>query len=90
LGKYVSEKHLTRSTSENMLLGDIAISYNSVLKESAAFGKSIDARVSHLFVHGVLHVLGYDHIEEQDRNRMETLETEILAFFNIENPYILS
>lgn len=75
---------------ENMLLGDVVMSYNTVLNEASLFRKSFDARVSHLFVHGLLHILGYDHVSEQDRHEMETLETKILSTCDIENPYTSS
>jgi rRNA maturation RNase YbeY len=75
---------------ENMLLGDIVISYNTVWNEASLFGKTFDARVSHLFVHGLLHILGYDHVSEQDRRKMEKLETEILKSCGIKDPYILA
>jgi rRNA maturation RNase YbeY len=73
---------------ENMLLGDIVMSYNTVQNEASLFGKSFDARASHLFVHGLLHVLGYDHIFAKDRHKMEELEAEILESFGIQDPYV--
>ena len=41
----------------------------------------------HLIIHGFLHLLGYDHVEEKDANQMETLEIQILKSLNISNPY---
>lgn len=68
-------------------LGDIAISYDTCARESAAEGRPLAAHVSHLLVHGCLHLLGYDHIYDKDAALMEGLEVEILANLGIGNPY---
>lgn len=76
-------------SQEKVLLGDILMSYSVIDDEASIFGKTLYDRVSHLFVHGVLHILGYDHMTESDRRCMEKLEIQILSSLNIENPYIL-
>ena len=68
-------------------LGDIAISYDTCLQEAAAAGKPFDHHVTHLIVHGVLHLLGYDHVRDGDATLMERLETEILGKMGLPDPY---
>jgi probable rRNA maturation factor len=68
-------------------LGDIAISYDTCAREADAAGKPFKAHVTHLMVHGVLHLLGYDHICEEDAALMEGLEVEILATLGLSDPY---
>lgn len=68
-------------------LGDIAISYDTCAREAAEFGKEMPDHVTHLLVHGVLHLLGYDHISDQDAAIMERLEGEVLGKLGISDPY---
>jgi len=68
-------------------LGDIAISFDTCEAEAAAQGKSFDDHVTHLLVHGLLHLLGYDHLRDPDATLMEHLETEILGRLGIDDPY---
>lgn len=68
-------------------LGDIAISYDTCLREASESGHEIAAHVSHLLIHATLHLLGYDHISEQDAAVMEGTEVEILAPLGYPNPY---
>lgn len=70
-------------------LGDIALAYETVTHEAADEAKSLQNHVAHLFVHGLLHLLGYDHETEDEAHVMESLESEILAGIDIPNPYIL-
>lgn len=72
---------------EDPELGDIAIAYDTCAREADDQGKEFGAHVSHLLVHGVLHLLGYDHIDDKDAALMEGLEVEILGKMNISNPY---
>jgi len=69
------------------LLGDIAICAPVVRREAAEQGKPVADHWAHLTVHGVLHLLGYDHIVEAEAVRMESLETRILKGLGISNPY---
>lgn len=69
-------------------VGDIAISYETTAREAAAEGKSFSDHVSHLSVHGFLHLMGYDHESDADAAEMEGLERDILARLGISNPYI--
>lgn len=72
--------------SENYL-GDVAIAYGVAAKEARAAGKSLGDHAVHLAVHGVLHLLGYDHLTTRQAKIMEPLETEILASLGIADPY---
>jgi probable rRNA maturation factor len=69
------------------MLGDIAIAYQTTRAEADDEQKPFDHHLSHLAVHGFLHLLGYDHEEDADAEAMETLETEILAQLGIPDPY---
>ncbi len=68
-------------------LGDIAISYDTCAREAENEGKSVNDHVTHLIVHGVLHLLGYDHIRDPDATLMERVEVEILGKMGIDDPY---
>ncbi|TCO72092.1 rRNA maturation RNase YbeY [Rhodovulum euryhalinum] len=68
-------------------LGDIAISYDTCIREAGVQGIAFNDHVTHLVVHGCLHLLGFDHIRPQDAARMEGLEVEILAKLGIADPY---
>jgi probable rRNA maturation factor len=68
-------------------LGDIAIAYETCSREAEEAGKTLEAHTTHLLVHGVLHLLGFDHVRDRDATLMEGLETEILGKMGIEDPY---
>ena len=68
-------------------LGDIAIARETCAREAAEQGKSFDDHLTHLVVHSVLHLLGYDHIRDKDAALMEETETRILATLGIADPY---
>lgn len=68
-------------------LGDIAIAWETCAAEAEAQGKPMGEHVTHLIVHGVLHLLGYDHIEDEDAALMEGLEVRILASLGVSDPY---
>ncbi len=68
-------------------LGDIAISYDTCAQEAAEAGKSMSDHVTHLIVHGTLHLLGYDHIRDPDATLMEGIEVKILGKLGINDPY---
>lgn len=68
-------------------LGDIAISYDTCAREAAEAGKPLADHTTHLVVHGVLHLLGYDHIRDLDATLMEGLEVEILGKLGVPDPY---
>lgn len=68
-------------------LGDIAIAYGVTADEAKKGGKSVAHHTVHLAVHGMLHLLGYDHETARDAATMEGLEVKILAELRIRNPY---
>ena len=68
-------------------LGDIALAFGVAAREAKDGGKPFAAHASHLVVHGVLHLLGYDHERAREARDMEALETRILAELGIADPY---
>lgn len=69
------------------LLGDLVICAPVVAREAAEQGKPVAAHYAHLTVHGVLHLLGWDHEDDKDAEAMEQLEREILAGLGLPDPY---
>jgi probable rRNA maturation factor len=69
------------------LLGDIVICVPVVHREAAEQGKPAQSHWAHMAIHGTLHLLGYDHVEEEEAHVMETLETAILASLDFPCPY---
>jgi probable rRNA maturation factor len=69
------------------LLGDITLARETLEREALDLGKSMEDHFTHLVVHGFLHILGYDHIEEDEALVMEGLETHILSGLGIADPY---
>ena len=69
------------------LLGDLVICAPVVAREAAEQAKPLNAHYAHLTVHGVLHLLGWDHEDDQEADAMEQLEREILAGLGIDDPY---
>lgn len=82
------EGDLDCSETETTLLGSIVISYDYSFKEAKELGKSFKDHVTHLFVHGMLHLMGYDHIEDEDFEEMKEKEIFFLKQLNIKNPYL--
>ena len=71
-----------------MALGDIAIAYETCAREAAEAGKPMADHCTHLLVHGTLHLLGYDHIRDEDAALMEGLEAAVLGKLGIADPYM--
>jgi probable rRNA maturation factor len=69
------------------MLGDIAIAYQTTRTEADDEHKPFEHHLSHLAVHGFLHLIGYDHENDEDAEEMEELEREILAQLGIPDPY---
>ncbi|MDO8881976.1 MAG: rRNA maturation RNase YbeY [Pseudotabrizicola sp.] len=78
---------LAGEAAEPWSLGDIAISYDTCAREAKAAGKPLADHVLHLVVHGVLHLLGYDHVDDADAALMEKHEVAILATLGVDDPY---
>ena len=68
-------------------LGDIAISYETVAREALADNKTMSAHLSHLAVHGYLHLVGFDHESDAEAEEMESLERRVLNGLGISDPY---
>lgn len=77
----------TLAAFESIPLGDVIMAYETLDRESREQEKSFAAHFTHLLAHGILHLLGYDHIDDQDAVEMETLETAILKEMGIDDPY---
>ncbi|MGX5718696.1 rRNA maturation RNase YbeY [Shinella zoogloeoides] len=69
------------------MLGDIIFAEETLTREAADLGKSFDDHLTHLMVHGFLHLFGYDHMEDEEAEKMEGLETRILAELGLSDPY---
>ena len=79
---------LSYPSGERMFLGDIVLARQTVWREAKSQGKTPADHLSHLVVHGTLHLMGYDHeTSEADAERMEALERRILAKLGIADPY---
>ena len=87
LTNVLSFENENKFIGNNLYLGEIVLCYNKISEEAQQFHKSFKERLWHLFVHGVLHTLGYDHIKDNERAKMEKLETEILGKFGIFDIY---
>jgi probable rRNA maturation factor len=69
------------------LMGDVVLAFETVAREAQEQGKSLADHLRHLVVHGVLHLMGYDHEMPEEAERMETIEIEVLARLGIADPY---
>jgi probable rRNA maturation factor len=75
------------SQGDPLLLGDVVLACETVEREAKLQGIGTPDHAAHLVVHGLLHLLGHDHLNEDEALKMETLETEILASLGIADPY---
>ena len=71
----------------DLSLGDIAIAFETCLREAIDKGVPVRDHVTHLIIHGCLHLLGYDHETDKDATVMEDLEVKALASMGVDNPY---
>lgn len=69
------------------MLGDIVLAHETIVREASELGKSFDEHLTHLLVHGFLHLFGYDHMDAEEAEEMEGLETRILSELGISDPY---
>ena len=72
-----------------LLLGDIVLAHDVCAREAAERGVTIEAHATHLIVHGTLHLLGYDHLTDDEGDAMEAIERDALADLGISDPYAI-
>ena len=77
------------NTQNFLVLGDIILSYETIENEALAQNKKFNDHLTHLIVHAILHLIGYDHEQEEMAKEMESLEVKILQKLKISNPYCL-
>ncbi len=83
---YSKEELLAKSSkpeNDTLLLGDIVISLEKTLEQAEEYEHSFERELFYLFVHGMLHLFGYDHLKEDDKNEMRVREEAILEHFGI-------
>ncbi len=76
-----------KSARPTPYIGDIVIAYQTTAREAAAEGKPFSHHLAHLAIHGFLHLLGYDHENDRDAEKMERLERRILGRLAVPDPY---
>lgn len=76
------------SDAANAFLGDVAVALETAGREAAERAIALTDHATHLVLHGVLHLLGYDHERDDERDRMERAEVQILAGLGIADPYL--
>ena len=79
--------HLKFPDEEANLIGEIALCIKQIEREARVYKKAIETRLKHMIVHGVLHLLGFDHEEKKDQLEMEKLESDIISSCLGERPY---
>ena len=85
------EKEVVKELNQNgnyVLLGDIILSIDTIIRESNEQKKQFSDHLTHLVVHSILHLFGFDHINEIEAKYMESIEIKVLKIFGINNPYL--
>jgi probable rRNA maturation factor len=77
------------SDDGEVLLGDIVLAHGVCMGEAAERGIPVEAHATHLMVHGVLHLLGYDHMADDEAEAMEEIERQALRDLGIADPYLI-
>ncbi len=85
-----SELAAARAEDRPLLLGDILVAFETVRAEAERAGRPLEAHLAHLLVHGLLHLLGYDHGNEREARVMEDTERRILAALGLPDPYAVA
>ena len=89
LENYETKNTLTPGEANNFHeLGDIAIAFDICKKEATKSKVKFEHHVYHLIIHSVLHLLGFDHEEDENARKMEKIEVQVLAKLGISNPYL--
>lgn len=76
-----------QSGSERTLLGDMILSFDTICREAQDEGKSFEAHLAHMIAHGFLHLMGYDHINDEEADVMEALESQVLIALGMPDPW---
>lgn len=74
-------------TADAPMLGDVILAFETVEREAREEGKRLEHHLSHLVIHGVLHLFGHDHLDDDEAEAMEALETRALARLGVPDPY---
>jgi probable rRNA maturation factor len=69
-------------------LGDIALAFETIKREAEEQEKTLEDHFTHIVLHGILHLLGFDHMNDKEALEMEALEVKLLNLLNISNPYV--
>ena len=78
------------SDDGEVLLGDIVLAYETCAREAAEKGVTVETHTTHLIVHGTLHLLGYDHMDDDEAGAMEAIEIAALSALGIADPYMIA
>ena len=78
---------LANTDDGEVLLGDIVLAYETCAREAVERGVAVEDHATHLIVHGVLHLLGYDHMTDADAEAMEAIEKTVMATLGLHDPY---
>jgi phosphate starvation-inducible protein PhoH and related proteins len=79
--------NMSPARGQDLHLGDIAVAYQTIEREAREQDKTLSDHLSHMIVHGVLHLLGYDHEDASERKQMEAIERAVLAELGVPDPY---
>lgn len=81
---------VTENTDDGeVLLGDIVLAYGVCMREAADKGIAAEDHAAHLIIHGTLHLLGYDHVDDREAERMESIERTVMADLGLADPYLV-
>jgi probable rRNA maturation factor len=80
---------LANSDDGEILLGDIALAHETCAREAAERGVTLEAHAAHLIVHGTLHLLGHDHMNDAEAEAMEAIERDAMASLGLHDPYAI-
>ena len=80
---------IANSDDGEVLLGDIVLAHGVCEREAAERGIALEIHATHLIVHGTLHLLGYDHIDDREAEAMEAIEIDALAALGVADPYLI-
>lgn len=87
--QYDSLQDVKHSNDNVILLGDIVLAYEIIYEESKLFRKTFQEHAIHLIIHGVLHLLNFDHVNLNEEKKMKKIEIFVLSKMNIANPYVV-